>query len=97
MRLEIIIDKKHQIPTTTMEALRQELLKQLGEKFPDLHVRVAGRRHGDDGQPCQQGRQGAGGGHGAGGVGERRQLDAGKRRLLRLDGYRMSVNMAGQA
>ena len=56
-----------------------------------------GRRHGDDGQPCQQGRQGAGGGHGAGGVGERRQLDAGKRRLLRLDGYRMSVNMAGQA
>ena len=41
MRLEIIIDKKHQIPTSTMEALRQELLKQLGEPFPDLHVRVA--------------------------------------------------------
>ena len=41
MRLEIIIDRKHQIPTTTMEALRQALLKQLGEKFPDLHVRVA--------------------------------------------------------
>jgi len=41
MRLEIIIDKKHQVPTSTMEALRQELLKQLGEKFPDLHVRVA--------------------------------------------------------
>ena len=41
MRLEIIIDKKHQNPTSTMEALRQELLKQLGEKFPDLHVRVA--------------------------------------------------------
>lgn len=34
MRLEIIIDRKHQIPTSTMEALRQELLKQLGEKFP---------------------------------------------------------------
>ena len=30
MRLEIIIDRKHQIPTATMEALRQELLKQLG-------------------------------------------------------------------
>ena len=41
MRLEIIIDRKHQIPTATMEALRQELLKQLGERFPDLHVRVA--------------------------------------------------------
>ncbi|HCT5130527.1 TPA: DinI family protein [Aeromonas hydrophila] len=41
MRLEIIIDKKHQVATSTMEALRQELLKQLGEKFPDLHVRVA--------------------------------------------------------
>ncbi|PJG58390.1 DinI family protein [Aeromonas cavernicola] len=41
MRLEIIIDKKHQIPTSTMEALRQALLKQLGETFPDLHVRVA--------------------------------------------------------
>ena len=41
MRLEIIIDRKHQIPTSTMEALRQELLKQLGERFPDLHVRVA--------------------------------------------------------
>ena len=41
MRLEIIIDRKHQIPTATMEALRQELLKQLGEQFPDLHVRVA--------------------------------------------------------
>ncbi|MGL4506773.1 MAG: DinI family protein, partial [Aeromonas sobria] len=26
MRLEIIIDRKHQIPTLTMEALRQELL-----------------------------------------------------------------------
>lgn len=33
MRLEIIIDRKHQIPTATMEALRQELLKQLGEQF----------------------------------------------------------------
>ncbi|MCZ4263388.1 DinI family protein, partial [Limimaricola sp. G21655-S1] len=41
MRLEIIIDSKQQIPTSTMEALRQELLKQLGEKFPDIHVRVA--------------------------------------------------------
>ena len=41
MRLEIIIDRKHQIPTATMEALRQELLKQLGEQSPDLHVRVA--------------------------------------------------------
>ena len=41
MRLEIIIGRKHQIPTATMEALRQELLKQLGEQFPDLHVRVA--------------------------------------------------------
>ena len=38
MRLEIIIDRKHQIPTSTMEALRQELLKQLGERFPDLRV-----------------------------------------------------------
>ena len=30
MRLEIIIDRKHQIPTSTMEALRQELLKLTG-------------------------------------------------------------------
>ncbi len=34
MRLEIIIDKKHQVPTSTMEALGQELLNQLGDKFP---------------------------------------------------------------
>ncbi len=34
MRLEIIIDKKHQVATSTMEALRQELLKQLARSSP---------------------------------------------------------------
>ncbi|MCS3454060.1 DinI family protein [Aeromonas rivuli] len=42
MRLEIIIDRKKQVSPDTMAALEQELLKQLGRRFPDIQVRVAG-------------------------------------------------------
>ncbi|MFG0833408.1 DinI-like family protein [Aeromonas bivalvium] len=42
MRLEIIIDRKKQVSPDIMAALEQELLKQLGRRFPDIQVRVAG-------------------------------------------------------
>jgi len=44
MRLEIIIDRKHQIPTATMEALRQELLKQRAGSMGERRELDAGSR-----------------------------------------------------
>jgi DNA-damage-inducible protein I len=41
MRLEIIIDKKHGIGLETIEALANELNRQLTAKFTDLSIRVA--------------------------------------------------------
>ena len=41
MRLEIIIDKKHGIGLETIEALANELNRQLTVKFSDLSIRVA--------------------------------------------------------
>lgn len=41
MRLEIIIDKKHGIALETIEALANELNRQLTVKFSDLSIRVA--------------------------------------------------------
>nr|WP_321272742.1 DinI-like family protein [uncultured Tolumonas sp.] len=41
MRLEIIIDKKHGIGLETIEALANELNRQLTVKFVDLSIRVA--------------------------------------------------------
>ena len=41
MRLEIIIDKKHGIALETIEALANELNRQLTVKVSDLSIRVA--------------------------------------------------------
>lgn len=41
MRLEIIIDKKHGISLETIEALANELNRQLTARFSDLCIRVA--------------------------------------------------------
>ena len=41
MRLEIIIDKKHGIALETIEALANELNRQLTARFTDLSIRVA--------------------------------------------------------
>ncbi|MFR9720489.1 DinI-like family protein [Aeromonas diversa] len=41
MKVEIIIDRKHQITQEVMDALYQALQSRLEERYPDIQVRVA--------------------------------------------------------
>lgn len=41
MKVEIIIDRKHQVSQSIMDALYQALLTRLEERYPDVQVRVA--------------------------------------------------------